>query len=109
ELGAGQLREERIVLVHRGPPVHAEALRTLEVDEEQADLRVDEEIAEALEHAVAVVARKRQRLRIHHADKAGPAALVRAVRAALRVGGGEEEHGPRLDEGPVRVAEDAAD
>ena len=109
ELGSGELREERIVLVHRGPPVHPEALRTLEVDEEQADLRVDEEIAEALEHAVAVVAGKRQRLRIHHADEAGPPALVRAVRAALRVGGGEEEHGPGLDEGPVGVGEDAVD
>src|SRR5258705_5445765 len=107
ELGAGELREERIVLVHRGSPVDAEALRALEVDEEQADLRVDEEIAEALEHAVAIVARKRQRLRTHHADEAGPPDLVRALRAAFRVGGGEEEHGPRLDEGPVGVAEDA--
>ena len=73
------------------------------------DLRVDEQVAEALEHAVAVVAGERERRLVDHADESGPPALVRAVRAALRVGGGEEEHRPALDEGAVVVGEDAVD
>ena len=56
------------------------------------------EIAEALEHAVAVVVGKRQLARPGHAHEARHAALERAVRPALRVGGREEEIDRAFDE-----------
>ena len=81
----------------------------LERDEEQADLGVDEHVARGDEHAVAVVARERERALVEHADEARLAALVRAVRAPVLVGGGEEEHVHRLDERAVAVVDEVAD
>ena len=72
-----------------------------EIDEQHAHLRIFEGVAHGEIHAVAVVVREGQGLRIEHAHEAGIAALVGAVGAAVGVGGGEEEHVHAFDEGPV--------
>ena len=64
-------------------------------------MRVDEQVAGRQVHAVAVVARKRERALVEHADEAGLAALVRALRPPLGVGGRDEDHVARLDERAV--------
>ena len=64
-------------------------------------LRIDEQVAEALEHAVAVVVGKRQLAGARHAHETRRAALERAVGPAFGVGGGDEEIDGGFDEGPV--------
>ena len=70
-----------------------------------------QQVAEREVHAVAVVARERERVLVDHAHEARVAALVGALRHPVLVGGREEEHVARLDERAVvvveRVAEDA--
>jgi hypothetical protein len=105
QLGADALRQQRIVLLDRRSPVHAQAPGAFEVDEQQADVRVDQHVAEALEHAVAVVTGEGQRVRVDHPHEAGAAALVRAVRASLGIGGGQEEQRSALDEGAIGIGE----
>src|SRR5215210_6293868 len=63
-------------------------------NEEQSGARVDPEVAQALEHAVAVVVGPDQEVGRDHADEARIAALKGAVGPALGVGGGEEEEAP---------------
>jgi len=70
-------------------------------DEEQPDLRVRKDVAEREVHAVAVVAREGDRPLVEDAHEARIAALVGALREAVRIGGCEEEHVARLDEGAV--------
>src|SRR5262249_49838498 len=60
------------------------------------------------EHAVAVVVWEYQQVRRGDAGEAGQAALERAVRPPLGVGGGEEEERRLLDEGLVGVVEAVA-
>ena len=76
-----------------------------EVDEQHPDVRVLEQVAHRQVHAVAVVVRERDRVLVEHADEAGVAALVRALRPAVGVGGGEEEHVHPLDERAVVVVD----
>ena len=93
-------RQQRIVARRRvavpltrsrcGLPVH--------VDEQQADVGVDQHVAEALEHAVAVVVGKRQLVGRGDAHEARRSALERAVGPPFRVGGREEEIDGALDE-----------
>ena len=97
--------EELVVVVQRRGALHPHAVGLLEVDEQQADLGVHEDVAEAAEHPVAVVARERERAVVDDPDEAGHAALVRAVRPPVGVGGGEEEHGGALDDLAVAVRE----
>src|SRR5687768_12932846 len=73
--------------------VHPEAPRLLEIEEEQADIRIDPDIAQAAEHAVAVVAWERQLVRRGNAHKTRQAALVGALRPAVLIRRGEEKHG----------------
>ena len=75
---------DAVVVVDRGGAVHPHPVRLVEVDEEQADLRVGHDVAEAAEHAVAVVARELERAGVDHAHEAGHAALVGAVGPAVR-------------------------
>ena len=68
-------------------------------------MRVDRDIAEALEHAVAVVIGKHQLVRCRDAHEAGRAALVRTVRSPLGVGGREEKERAAFDEALVVLGE----
>src|SRR6202035_4111392 len=88
-----------------GPPAHPQSLGTLEVDEEHADGGVDQNVAETLEHAVAIVARKGERPWLHDPDEPRPPSLVRAVRPPLGVRRGQKEHRPALDERAIAVRE----
>ncbi len=108
ELRLRPLRAERVVGIDRRDPVQPHPLSPLEVDEEQADVRVHEHVPRREVHAVAVVARERDRALVEHAHEAGLAALVRALRAPLLVGRGEEEHVPRLDERAVVLVDQRA-
>ena len=69
---------------------------------------VDQHVPERAEHAVAVVGREGDRVLVEHAHEARLAALVGAVRPALLVGRGEEEHVHALDERAVVVVDDVA-
>src|SRR3990172_107139 len=86
-------------------PVYAKALWALKVDKQHPDVRVHHEIAETLEHAVAIVARKRKRLRVQYPDKSRQAPLVGAIGPPLCVGRGEEEQRPALDERAILIGE----
>lgn len=93
----------------RGHAIDPQAPRLVETHEQQPDLRVHRDVAEALEHAVAVVVREGELVGRSHPHKAGEAALEGAVWAAVGVGGGEEEEeAGALDEGPVGVGERGA-
>src|SRR5260221_15242 len=107
-LRTDEARKQRIAVGGGRAAVDARAVRPLEVDEQQRHRRVDEQIAEAAEHAVAVVARKRELGLAGHADEAGRPAFVRAVGPSLVVGGGAEEQRPAIDERAVFVAEVSA-
>ena len=78
-LGTVEDGQQIAVVVDGRVTVDPHAVRMLEVDDQQADLRVDRDVAQTSEHAVAVVARKRQCARVEHLDESGQAALVRAV------------------------------
>src|SRR3989442_1211200 len=80
QLGADEIGKQRIRLAHSRPTGYSKPLGAFEVDEQNPNLRVDEDIPEALEHAVAVVAGKRQRPRLDDPDKSGQPTFVRAVR-----------------------------
>ena len=88
-----------------GDAVQPQPLLPVEVDEEQADARGLGDVPEREVHAVAVEARERDRLLVEHAHEARLAALVRALRRAVRVDRGEEEHVARLDERAVVVVD----
>src|ERR1041384_944862 len=75
----------------RSIAVDAQPLALLEIDEQDADGRVGRNVAEALEHAVAVVARKGERVRRDDPHESGRTPLVRAVGLALRIGARQEE------------------
>ncbi len=101
----GILGEQRVVRVDRRRPVQPEPLLAVEVDEEEADARVLGDVAEREVHPVAVPAREGDRALVEHADEAGIAALVGALRRAVGVGRREEEHVARLDERAVAVVD----
>ena len=67
-------------------------------DEQQTDAGVDGDVAEAAEHAVAVVAREGQCVLVDDPYEARIPTLVGAVRRSGGIGGGEEEHVAILDE-----------
>src|SRR5215208_4491622 len=108
ELRLGVVGHERVVLVDRRDAVQAQALPNLEVDEQQADVTVDEHVAHREIHAVAVVARERNRPFVEDADEAGLAALVRAVGPPVGVGGSNEDHVAALDERAVVLVDGPA-
>jgi hypothetical protein len=94
--------DQRVVVVDRRVTVEPQAGPVLEVDEEQPDGRVLREVAGGQEHPVAVVDREGDGRLVDHADEAGVAALVRALRLPRRVSRRDEEHVPGLDEAPER-------
>ena len=92
-------------MVEDGVGVGPDAVRGVEVDEEQADAAVVGDVPHGEEHPVAVVAREHQRRRVDDPDEAGGAALVGDGRVAVGVDGAEEEEGSGFDEG-LRVVVD---
>src|SRR5207244_12516339 len=97
QLGLRVVGENRIVVAGGRAALQAHPLAALEVDEEQADLLRGEEISRRQIHAVAVVDRKRDRALVENADETGLASFVRALRLAVLVDGGDEEHVTRFD------------
>jgi hypothetical protein len=67
-------------------------VRRLEIDEQHPDLLVADDITHRQEHAVAIVAREHDSLRIHHPDEAGRAPFVRAGGITTMVDRSEKEH-----------------
>src|SRR5262245_59832511 len=74
-------------------------------DEQQANMRVHNQIAEALEHAVAVVIGKRQLRGIGNAHESRHAALERAIGPPTSVGSRQEKIGGAFDESLVVCTE----
>jgi len=74
-------------------------------DEQQADFGIDDDIAEALEHAVPVIVGESKFGRTGHAHKAGFAALEGGIRVPLGIRGGQEEIRQGFDERLVVVSE----
>ena len=109
ELGLRVVSPERVVQVDARRSLQPHSVAPLEVDEQQPNVRIHEHVAGGQVHAVAVVVREDQCVGIQHADKARLAALVRARRSSLAVGGCKEEHVATLDEGTVTLADGVAD
>src|SRR5262245_14041177 len=80
-------------------------MRVLEVDEQQSDLVVPGDVAHRIEHAVAVVAGKRDRPVVEHPHESDVAALVGDGRPPLMVDARKPEHVPAFDEGLVSLAD----
>ena len=108
-LGPRELGEQRIGCVDRGDAVQPQARLAVEVDEEQAHVRVRCDVAEREEHPVPVVARERERGLVENAHEARLAALVGALRIAVGIGRGEEEHVARLDERAILLVDRRVD
>src|SRR5450756_2897833 len=79
----------------------AQPARRFEVDEKQSNLGGRGDVAKGKKHPVAVVYRESQLARGGDPNEARCATLVRDCWAPLLVGGGEEKHGGRFDEGTV--------
>src|SRR6266404_3740391 len=73
-------------------------MRLLEIDEQHANLAIPHQVAHRIEHAVAVVAGKRDRLIVKNANKPWVAALIGHSRSALVIDSREEKHIPTFDE-----------
>jgi len=96
QLGTRELGQQRVVVRDARRTAHPHPVWILEINEEQADLRIDQNVAQALKHAVPVIVWECQSLLIDDPNKAGYPALVRDVRLSLGIGGRQEEHaGPR--------------
>ena len=106
ELGLGVRVEQRVAVVDGREPVHAQPARAREVDEQETDLRVVMQVSEGEVRPVPVVVREGERVLVDHPHETGVAALVRALRHAVLVGGREEEHLHPLDEGAVALVEE---
>src|SRR6266853_2416582 len=75
-LRAGRLAEQRIITIDRCAAVDSQSLRAaMHGNEQKPDMRIDREVAEALEHAIAVVIRKCKFGRSGDANETGRAAL----------------------------------
>ena len=69
-----------------------------EIDEQHADMRVPEQITHGIEHAVAVVAGKRNSLAVEDANEPRIATLVGDSRSSLVIYGRQKEHLTAFDE-----------
>src|ERR1043165_4663900 len=105
-LSPGHPGKQRIVEAEFGAAVHAQPTGLLsQADEEEADLRIDAQIAQALEHPIAVVIGKNQKIGRGNPHESRFAALEGAVRPTLRVGRRDEEERRALDQILVRIGE----
>jgi hypothetical protein len=90
-LGVRGVRPGSVAPEQLGTAGQLEDAPTIEIHEQQAGLRAGGDVAERLEHRVALVVREDQRGRLQDAHEAGHPAPVGDVGAALRVGSGDEE------------------
>ena len=102
QLRADRLLQQRVGIADAGAAVDAQPLRlVVQGDEQQADIAVDHNVAEALEHAVAVIVGNASSEAPVTRTKPGMPPLNEQSGVALRIGGGEKEIGGALDEGLV--------
>src|ERR1043166_7670862 len=105
-LAAGHPGKQRIVEAEFGAAVYPQSTRLLsKADEQEADLGIDAQIAQALEHSIAVVIRKNQKVGRGNAHKSRRAAYERAIRPAFGIGRRDEEERHAFDEILVRIGE----
>ena len=72
QLRADRVGEQWVITIDPGVAVDAQSLRgAMHCHEQQPDMRVDGKVADTLEHAVAVVVRKRKFRRSGDPDKSG--------------------------------------
>src|ERR1700674_5098847 len=105
QLRADRLREQGVVGADDSASVHAQAARFLEVDEEQAHPGIDRDIAEALEHSVAVEIGESKLGGADHPYETRRAALERAIRPALSIRGRKEKVARAFDEILITLGE----
>ena len=99
QLRADCLRQQRIVVAHPGAAVDPQAARlVVHRDEQQPDIGIGDDVAEALEHAVAVIVGERDLGRPGDAHKARRTALERAIGPAFGVRRRQEEIRQAFDE-----------
>jgi hypothetical protein len=68
-LRTGIVLDQRIVLAHRSGTVQAQPIRLLEIEEQHADLGRCPDVAQRVKHAIAVVARERDRALAQNRDR----------------------------------------
>jgi hypothetical protein len=84
-----------------GPAIDAQAAAVVEIDEQAADLRIEQDVAKAHEGAVAVEIGKGETASVENADQARATALERTIAAAIRRTGGEKEEGRSQSTAPT--------
>src|SRR5215207_215770 len=99
QLCADSLRQQRIVVAHAGAAVDPQPPRlVVHRDEQQADIGIGDDVAETLEHAVAVIVGKCDLGRPGDAHKSRRSALERAIGPALGVRRRQKEVWQAFDE-----------
>src|SRR3954471_18402501 len=99
ELCTDGLGQQRIVVTHAGASIAPQPpWLVMHRDEQQADIGIRDDVAEALEHAVAVIVRECDLGRPGDAHKARRPALERAIGPALGVRRRQEEIRQAFDE-----------
>ena len=89
--GAGKRAHAFGTPVDRCATAELERAAGIEIDEQHSGVRIDGQIAQRVEHAVAVVVGECDPARIDYPHEARIAALVRDVGAALGIVGRDEE------------------
>src|SRR6266851_7863133 len=96
--GTRKLRHETGVVRDLRASIYAKPSLLFKVNEEHPDMRIDSEISQAHERAVAIVVREQERPVVDYPHKPGHPSSIVAVHPSLVIGGGQEEHPLRLDE-----------
>ena len=106
KLAAREVRQQRILESQLRGPRDAQTFRLLaHRDEQQPDMRIAPDVAQALEHAVAVIVGIDQEIGGYDPREPGRSALERAIGPPFGVRGGQEEEGQALDKRLVAVRE----
>ena len=105
--GAG--REQILVGDERGAAVDPERVADAGDEEEQADVRVAQDVAERVGQLVPGSVRKQQRALVEHADEARRVAAGAHVAGPVGRRGGEQDEGGEVDEAAGEVVEAIGD
>jgi hypothetical protein len=84
-------------IVDCGAAVHAQTPAGIKIDEQQANLRIIENVAQTHEGVVAIKIGEGEGSRIENAHQAGTPALEGAIAVAVPVTGGEKKEGGGLE------------